>query len=281
MRIEELEPRCLLSGVFTGNVIAEMERGVLLVRGDRAANGIQITEVDDAVIVRGLDSTTINGQAEASFVGVRHLVVVTGRGHDHIEIDGVTLEPGINSLAIATGRGNDSVSVTGTSSDLVAIRTGSGRDEVRVEDSTGHLLRVYTGGQADEVELLGGVLFRRVGVWTGNGRDTVALGGPRSSDTEELEPGMTPTVGLTTLPGAQFVVRTGRHNDTVTMFSPESAPGARFVLRGGPGYDVAGIPREADPKGEPQPPSPPTVDYVLELYSFEEIYHLTPGPIVA
>ncbi len=73
-----------------GNVAASLG-SVLEIRGDDLGNSLRVTQVGDDVLVEGLDGTTINGQASATFngAGLEKADVLLFGGADRLEIDGL------------------------------------------------------------------------------------------------------------------------------------------------------------------------------------------------
>ena len=84
--IQTLETRALLAG----NVLASLSGPHLSVTGDAADNSVEVTVVNNQVVLRGLSNTTINGTTAL-------FVIATG----------ADTAPG--NITIQTGAGNDTV----------------------------------------------------------------------------------------------------------------------------------------------------------------------------
>ena len=107
---ERLEPRLMLSG----NVIATIVGGDILIQGDELDNDVSIELVDDDIMLVGDNDTTINGSSNnfLLFQGsqVDGDIKAFLRGGD----DSFAIQDGVNidqSVMIFTGSGNDSIGV--------------------------------------------------------------------------------------------------------------------------------------------------------------------------
>lgn len=190
--IEPLEPRALLSG----DVTAEVINGSLILRGDDAANVITIDRDPLTGAVRvlgnfGTDNrgqvlpehtTTVNGQPSVvhperpflSFDNVtRDVRVELGGGDDKLVVNGLDLP---RRLRVDAGAGADRVEVIAcrVGAGLFIRGVGGGDKTVAVSASdVAGPTRVLTGADADAVSLTASTFNRRTVVRTGRGDDEI------------------------------------------------------------------------------------------------------------
>ena len=199
---ESLERRCLLAG----NVAATFIDGNLQLFGDAKNNAVEIQAVFDELVIRGIDDTRINGQAEVVFTagdpGLNNVRAVLGKGHDRLFLFDLT-----TTGSVQLGQGQvDTLFDAGN--DLIVL------DNVFV----GGDLRVNAGGGADFV------LFSEVAV---AGR-TELRGGGGSDDLRIIDSAI-----------ADLVLDAGSGNDQVTIDS--SLVGSGATVRLGIGDDTLSI----------------------------------------
>ena len=154
-RVESLESRTLLAG----NVFASTIGGTLIIRGDALGNAITLERDGTApgsFLLRGDDTTTVNGEGTLFFQGVtrgvhvslgggndalavrnadlrRDLTVLLGRGDDRVLLQDVTVA---RSLAIEGGHGDDQVDLLSVEVERnVDIDTANGNDLITLEDT--------------------------------------------------------------------------------------------------------------------------------------------------
>lgn len=199
---ESLERRCLLAG----NVTATFINGNLQLFGDVKNNALEIRAVGEDLLVQGLDTTRINGQAEVVFTGgalvLNDLRAVMGKGHDRLLIsdlavagnvqlgqgqvdtlfdagnDQIVLENVLigGDLRVNAGAGADCVTL-----DLVAVlettelRGGGGSDKLRIIDSALTQLTLDSGSGNDQVAIDDSVIGSGASIRLGVGDDTLCI----------------------------------------------------------------------------------------------------------
>ncbi len=195
--VPALEGRTLLAG----NVTAAIVDGVLQVTGDDADNDIRIIETADGVIVRGQNTTTINGAA-TDFVAFAAaldangpieirmgagndavqvndfqlngtLYVEGGAGDDRLGLTGMTFD---QSVEFVGGAGNDTLFAEGSEFQRLVARTGAGDDLVTLTDCdiTGSLVMAGASGD-DRLALDSTTVGRRTRALMNQGDDDVLL----------------------------------------------------------------------------------------------------------
>lgn len=176
LAFELLENRLLLAG----NVLASVDHGDLVVRGDGADNAIQITQESPGIYkVTGLDGTTVNGVA--AFTNTTEVTddfdIRMHKGADHVLIQGTSAITVPDDLRVRTGRGNDGVSLKDvTVNDDTQIRLRADDDSLNIVDSTfkDHFkLRAATG--LDKIAVEGSQFDDDADLRTGAGDDIVVL----------------------------------------------------------------------------------------------------------
>ena len=196
---EPLEPRLLLDG----NVVVQVQRGDLVIRGDAGNNEILVEQgaSADQFNVTGQDTTTVNGRAGVQvFNSVNDDIRIRmRRGDDIVTIDAVDVPDdlrvntgaGIDVVTIQNGfqigddlnintRGGDDevISDTATVNDRTRIRTGRGADNVRLSEATIHgECRIISGGGHDVVMVMASELKDLLLIKTGFGEDQLTVNG--------------------------------------------------------------------------------------------------------
>ena len=184
LHAEALESRALLAG----DVVAFLDSsGDLIVRGDDAANGIDL-DMFGGFTVAGVDAggapTRVNGEpngvATFEVTGEGDIRLFLGGGADVLEVG--TRSDSVDTpddLEIYAGSGDDDVRVIGDTNvtDDLEVFGGSGNDALRiyspdVEDD----LEIHSGGGDDWVTIYGARVGDDLIVRTGAGRDTVDVG---------------------------------------------------------------------------------------------------------
>lgn len=175
--IEHLETRALLAG----NVIASLSGGNLTVRGDAAANSIEITVLDNKVQVRGLDSTTING-GTAAFVIAPNTDAFAGSVRVSMKGGADTVafnrDVKLNGPVLVYGdRGNDTiVSVGATFARGTVLYGNDGNDTFSLQDSTTNVRAVIDGGRGNDlVSLTNMAIVGPMMIRGGDGNDGISL----------------------------------------------------------------------------------------------------------
>lgn len=175
--VQHLEDRSLLAG----NVMAVVNgAGDLVLTGDAQSNAVDVVVIDNDLVVRGRDNTTINGGntpfvVAAGSTNIRDDVFARlGRGDDDLFIEGAA----VGGRVIADmGSGNDRLGLRDTTigRSLVA-RTGTGDDGVSLSGVTiGQDLVVRTGRQSDVVSIAESTVQRNTSIATGIHDDSVVF----------------------------------------------------------------------------------------------------------
>ncbi|MEJ7594591.1 MAG: peptidylprolyl isomerase [Planctomycetaceae bacterium] len=153
--IQLLEDKALLAG----NVLASLSGAHLSVTGDTVDNSLEVTVVNNQVVLRGLSNTTINGSAALFVIATNsdtapgNITIQTGAGNDtvifsrNVKVSGSTWLDG--------GVGNDVLSVTGaTFQQTVSIYGRAGNDTISVQNATTEgLLRIKGKSGNDLISL--------------------------------------------------------------------------------------------------------------------------------
>lgn len=187
--IEPLEDRIFLSG----NVTANVNRGVLTITGDKQANTIQIVRNGDTVSVIPDAGTTINKGAAGAAVdllGVTGAIkIVMGAGNDSVAISGQAIDglsrpfavaQGLGNLTVNLGAGDDELILAGLAADNVSIATGAGNNRIVV---TGLDPDNAAGGPADVQT----VLLGKLTITGSAGHETVDLLGIKTGGDVNLK----------------------------------------------------------------------------------------------
>eukprot|EP00913_Durusdinium_trenchii_P028444 g26672.t1 len=163
--------------------------------GDAGDNEIAIEQMNNWVIVRGLNGTTVNGMNEYLISGLPFLqddfLIQLGDGNDVVIFaDGIQVS---DDLRIDTGAGNDVVRLSNNRivDDLI-IDTGTGDDTILVSNCD--ILDDY-------------------GIFAGAGNNTVSVVDTRTSD--------------------DFVLHANNGNDTVTLLGNTTAGSSNVETHGG------------------------------------------------
>src|SRR5262245_20817381 len=198
---ETLERRSVLAG----NVAATFTDGSLKVFGDDQRNVVEIVAVGEAVLVRGLENTSINGQTQVAFtaglLGLVDLSVVLGSGPDELLLHDLAIT---GNVALGRGQvdtifdaGNDEIFLdrvaiggdltlnSGAGADLVVLtdmvvageatlRTGSGNDRLEIIDSSLNDVTINTASGRDQV-FVDSSLIADLTVRLGIGDDTLSI----------------------------------------------------------------------------------------------------------
>jgi cyclophilin family peptidyl-prolyl cis-trans isomerase len=152
---EALEARTLLAG----NVVADLINGNLSLTGDAAANSVEITIVEDDLVVRGHDDTTINGSSD-----------------DFVIQAGATTFGG--TVEVALGQSSDTLLISGplTISGDLNVDDSSGSGRLGITDATiGGDVTVRSSKSADTVSLLNAELEGDLILHLGDGRNFISL----------------------------------------------------------------------------------------------------------
>ena len=238
-RFEALEQRQLLAGDVLVNVV----RGDLLIRGDAEGNEIAVTAGAEpgTYVVAGLNGTTVHqeGQTPATEVrvsGVRNDVRIglgegndsvsmvdarvagsvsihTGAGDDEVTVDQVAARGG---LGIDTGEDNDTVSL-GSENDTGATplgeRDGALEGALRIRKG----IRVNLGNGNDTLTLENAATHVGIGVNGGLGDDSISASGTSATVLAVLGGDGTDTISLNEVRVRHAGIHAGAGNDDVTI----------------------------------------------------------------
>ena len=175
--IQSLENRALL----TGNVQASLSGPHLSVTGDPADNQLEVTVIDNKVVLRGLTGTTINGSAELFVIAAGtdtvpgNITIATGAGNDSVVLSRNVIIAGV--VWLDGGDGNDALSVTGaTFRSTLNIYGRAGNDTISVKDSTTEgLLRIKGKSGDDLISLTNLTADGEIRIDGGSGADGVSF----------------------------------------------------------------------------------------------------------
>jgi hypothetical protein len=249
LRAENLESRCLLAG----DVTAVLDGNTLELVGDDESNQIVISAALDAegeviaesYVVTGLDGTTINGAAEATFEDVTHVQADLGEGDDLVQMTNTVVQ---GNVEVETGAGLDQVWIghfPGQATGDVEALAAAGIDaflELDVPDlpvdagavGVGRNLTVETGDDDDVIAISDVLVERNATLNTGDGDDQVFI--LAMSDLEDEV-----ALGLSLLPaqleldpdrgidvGGKLNIQLGDGADAVTAMHASAEKGIRI-----------------------------------------------------
>lgn len=186
---EPLEQRALLSG----NVIAGIVNGQLVIRGDAESNAIRIS-VDPsnpaAILVSGENATTINGQADPlSLTGVvRTANIKLNAGDNQVTIDGLALS---RDLYITSLNGADQVKIQNTQVGRhLRILTRGGNDQIDMDKVTVKGWTLINTAQGNDIITATASTFRgKFALFAGAGNDTIQLSESTVESRQWIKPG--------------------------------------------------------------------------------------------
>ncbi len=206
---QTLEDRAML----TGNVLASLSGSNLTVSGDAADNQLEVTVLNNQVILRGLTNTTINGStalfviADNTDTAPGNITIETGAGNDtvilsrNIKVAGTTwLDGGAGNDALGVdgatfhqtlsiyGRtGNDTITVqNATTAGLLQIKGKSGDDLISLTNLTANgALRIEGNRGIDGISLKNVTAAAKTKIKTGAGNDDIVI---QEFDTERSPP---------------------------------------------------------------------------------------------
>jgi len=197
--VQGLEDRALL----TGNVQASLSGSNLSVSGDAADNQLELTVINNQVILRGLTDTTINGSADifvvadATDTAPGPVSIYMGAGNDSMVISRNVIVAG--DVWLDGGDGNDALSVTGatfrrelniygrTGNDTISVQNATTEGLLRIKGKQGDDLisltnliangemRIVGGSGADGVSFNNVTTAARTNINTGKGDDNIAI----------------------------------------------------------------------------------------------------------
>lgn len=250
----------------SGNVATRVSsRGDLTLTGDARGNGVSVTAglTPGTIIVTGLGTTTIDGQASVTLGGVtgnvtinlgqgddvlllggtdqldvaRNLTINLGRGNDVLDLKNVTVA---GKAAIAGAAGADSVTLADTAfSRNLHVNLGKGSNSLTLDHVTvNDKAKLEGGSDADAFQLVDSVFARSLVLNLGNGDNTLQL------DTVNVTGKTTATAGkgadiiavLDSVFGDRFKLSTGNGNDQATL--ADCTFDALALLNGGCGVDT-------------------------------------------
>ncbi len=175
--VECLEVRTLLAG----NVLAVVDSGGdLMLTGDAQSNSVDVVVINGDLVVRGRDSTTVNGvntpfvASAASTTLTDDLFVQLGRGNDVLFLEGITIA---GRASVTSRGGNDSIGFDDTTigTDL-SIRTSRGDDVINLDGVTiNRDLMIRSGRNSDTIRIANTNIADDVSIITGRHNDAVVL----------------------------------------------------------------------------------------------------------
>jgi cyclophilin family peptidyl-prolyl cis-trans isomerase len=255
--VEQLENRSLLAG----NVVASLSGSHLTVIGDTADNVVEIAVFDNAVHLRGLSDTTINGGTAFFLVAANtdttgNVLISLGAGNDtvsfvrnvrlggNVSFIGSTGNDTFNSvnatfqhnLALLGNQGNDTVSIQDSSiAGELRVHTHQGDDLVSVTDHIQTGMMLILGGAGDDGISLNNVTASSVvGFNSGRGEDDVAIRNSRI--TGPLSVWTKASQDVVVLDDSTFTgqvgINTGSGNDSVGVRETNTFNGALHVMGG-------------------------------------------------
>jgi hypothetical protein len=168
----------LAASAFADNDVAGVVTGKMLtLTGDAFSNYVTITPggATDAFTVTGVNGTTVNGAAAATFLGVRSVTVAMGAGDDRVDLTSLKVR---GNVKIRLDDGNDSVYFTATSiRGKTFVRCGAGTDTVRTDGGAIFYGSFSARGDAgnDELQVVNAQFRSRLHVEGGNDDDHVLV----------------------------------------------------------------------------------------------------------
>jgi uncharacterized surface protein with fasciclin (FAS1) repeats len=167
--------------MLAGDVRVAAFEGAIFVRGDAEANQIEVVKTEEfsnSVTIKGVDGTTINGEAEFTFEGADAVVsrgfrINMGPGDDSVRLEGVEAE---GRTFIFVGTGDDSVGLYQSTFDEVIVHTHTGDDLVSFDDVIAYDdVRVFTLEGDDTVGIDQLRTFGNTLIVTSEGDDRLAI----------------------------------------------------------------------------------------------------------
>ncbi|MCA9085431.1 MAG: peptidylprolyl isomerase [Planctomycetaceae bacterium] len=196
---EQLESRTLLAG----NVTAQLQGLKALITGDASDNSFRILVDNGNVVLRGTDTTTINGGTTDFVLSTTEVMrgsitIAGGAGNDTFVVDGITARNTIRmdgeagndlmvvnnsilrqSLRLTGGDGDDDMVVRDTRiGDTLVVIAGAGNDDLVVDGSFVGRHMWYSGGDGDDVVQIDGTTVRKKSeLNSGRGDDSILVQG--------------------------------------------------------------------------------------------------------
>ncbi len=176
-RTEQLEART----TPTGNVTAQLVGESLYLYGDEAANSVELTASGSNLVLRGLDNTTVNGQASDFLVKTGSLKVrqslfaFMGGGDDTLALSaGAHIR---RDSFIYMGEGNDTFAMNSAEAHRnMYIDLGGGTDSVSFDGALATRHVRITGGLGDKfVSINNSTILKTLTVLTASGNDNVVI----------------------------------------------------------------------------------------------------------
>lgn len=174
-QVETLDQRTMLSG----NIVVTIVGNTLDISGDDEANSAFLGVVDNQLVIRGLDDTTINGSTDDFVLDDRlaidgNTTISLGAGDDTFLVEGVKFG---REVRVNLGEGND---LFGMSTSLVnrslSVQGGEGDDEFALHATLVRQGFQFRGGEGDDlVSVSESVSRKRTILNTGSGDDGVVM----------------------------------------------------------------------------------------------------------
>lgn len=219
--IQVLENRALLAG----NVLASLSGSSLSVTGDSLDNSVEVTVIDNQVVLRGLSNTTINGSNALFVIAANtdtapgNITIQTGAGNDtvifsrNVKVSGSTWLDG--------GTGNDALSAIGaTFRQTVSIYGRRGNDTISMQNvTTEGLLRIKGNSGDDLISLTNLTANGEIRIEGNSGTDGVSFNNVTANSSTKINTGAGNddiVIRGSTLSGA-LRVRTKQNSDMLLM----------------------------------------------------------------
>jgi cyclophilin family peptidyl-prolyl cis-trans isomerase len=262
--IQTLEPRTLL----TGNVLAAMSGPNLFVNGDAADNQLEVTVVNNQVVLRGLTNTNINGStalfviADNTDTAPGKITIHTGAGNDSVVFSRNVKVAG--NAFVDGGAGNDSLSVTGaTFQQSISMYGRVGNDTISVQNATvDGILRLKGNSGNDLISVTNTTTNGGTNIVGGDGADGVSFNdvtanawtkittGAGNDDISIVNSNINGFLRVKTRQGADVLqmdgntvngnvaINMGRNNDAVKLVNTNTFNGF-FHVQAGDGHPIA------------------------------------------
>lgn len=256
-----LEDRTLL----TGNVVASMSGPNVFVTGDAADNQLEVTVVNNQVILRGLSNTSINGSTALFVIAANtdtapgKITILTGAGNDTVIFNRNVKVAG--NAFVDGGAGDDSLSVSGaTFQQSISMYGRVGNDTISVQNATvDGVLRLKGNSGNDLVSVTNTTSNGGTNIVGGTGADGVSFNnytatawtkvstGAGDDDISIVNSNINGFLRVKTRQGADVVqmdgntvnghvaINMGRNNDAVKLVNTNTFNGA-FHVQAGDGH---------------------------------------------
>ena len=264
--IQILEDRTIL----TGNVVASLSGPNLFVTGDAAENQLEVTVVNNQVVLRGLTNTNINGSTSLFVIAANtdtapgNITIQTGAGNDTVVFSRNVKVAG--NAFVDGGAGDDALSVTGaTFQHSISMYGRDGNDTISVQNATvGGVLRLKGNAGNDLISVTNTTTNGGTNIVGGAGADGVSFNnvtanawtkistGTGDDDISIVNSNINGFLRIKTRQGADVVqmdantvngnvaINMGRDNDAVKLVNTNTFNGF-FHVQAGDGHPISGF----------------------------------------